>query len=174
MELRRAERKDAAAISRVHAASWKSGYRGMIDQGYLDGLREDHWVLPMSQWLESGSLEAVIAWEDGEAAGCVAYGQFTPPTGASGESAPPQGYGYILSLYVHPRYFRRGYGRALLGAAEDALRAKGHAGSFLYVLDTNAGARRFYERCGYVWDGSALDCGVGGQRLTDMRYLKAF
>ena len=114
MELRRAERKDAAAISRVHAASWKSGYRGMIDQGYLDGLREDHWVLPMSQWLESGSLEAVIAWEDGEAAGCVAYGQITPPTGASGESAPPQGYGYILSLYVHPRYFRRGYGRALL------------------------------------------------------------
>lgn len=46
MELRRAERKDAAAISRVHAVSWKSGYRGMIDQEYLDGLREDHWVLP--------------------------------------------------------------------------------------------------------------------------------
>lgn len=95
----------------------------------------------MSQWLESGSLEAVIAWEDGEAAGCVAYGQFTPPTGASrGERTAPRAMDIFSPSTYTPVFPERLWPR-LLGAAEDALRAKGHAGSFLYVLDTNAGAR---------------------------------
>ena len=82
--------------------------------------------------------------------------------------------GYIQSLYVRPAYMGRGYGTALLRAAEAALEEAGYTGCFLYVLDTNRRARGFYESNGYAWDGTSLPCAVGGQALTDLRYVKAF
>jgi elongator complex protein 3 len=61
---------------------------------------------------------------------------------------------------------------ALLRAAEDSLRLQGYTHCFLYVLDTNIVARRFYEKSGYSWDGSGIDCPVGTVTVRDLRYVK--
>ena len=44
----------------------------------------------------------------------------------------------------------RGVGTRLLGAIEIHARALGKTGIRLDVLDTNPGARRLYERCGFI------------------------
>ena len=36
MEIREATPKDVKDISRIHALSWKSAYKGIVPQAYLD------------------------------------------------------------------------------------------------------------------------------------------
>ena len=41
MLLRPAEPVDAMAVARVHVRSWQVGYRGLLPDAYLDGLRAE-------------------------------------------------------------------------------------------------------------------------------------
>lgn len=56
---------------------------------------------------------------------------------------------YVNVLAVQPRFRGKGLGTRLLGRAEEIGRALGKSGMSVIVSDTNAGARRLYERCGY-------------------------
>jgi ribosomal protein S18 acetylase RimI-like enzyme len=56
---------------------------------------------------------------------------------------------YVNVLASYPEHRGKGYGAALLGLAERLARAAGKRGMSIIVADTNTGARRLYERCGY-------------------------
>ncbi|HBY98853.1 MAG: GNAT family N-acetyltransferase [Ardenticatenaceae bacterium] len=83
---------------------------------------------------------------------------------------------YISDLMVAPRWQRYGFGGALLAAAEDEARARGYSTVTLTVDESNEGARRLYERCGYRWfktvrfpwgPGHALAKHLGGDRHAE-------
>jgi ribosomal protein S18 acetylase RimI-like enzyme len=59
----------------------------------------------------------------------------------------PHAFGY--ELQVHEDLRRRGYGRSVLHAAEDALRRRGVASVGLSVFGFNDGARALYEQLGF-------------------------
>lgn len=63
--------------------------------------------------------------------------------------------GYIDSLHVHPGCRGRGVGRRLLGVLANALQQRGCTEVSLHVVSKNAGARRFYERLGGEFAGTA-------------------
>jgi ribosomal protein S18 acetylase RimI-like enzyme len=56
---------------------------------------------------------------------------------------------YVNVLAAYPEHRSKGYGAALLGLAERLARETRRRGMSIIVADTNAGARRLYERCGY-------------------------
>lgn len=56
---------------------------------------------------------------------------------------------YVHAVAAYPRHTGRGYGSALLAQAERLAAAAGKSNVSLIVSDTNAGARRLYERSGY-------------------------
>jgi ribosomal protein S18 acetylase RimI-like enzyme len=56
---------------------------------------------------------------------------------------------YVNVLAAYPEHRGKGYGMALLGLAERFARETRRRGMSIIVADTNAGARRLYERCGY-------------------------
>jgi ribosomal protein S18 acetylase RimI-like enzyme len=56
---------------------------------------------------------------------------------------------YVNVLAVLPQYRNRGYGRALLGLADEIGRKLGKRGMSVIINEANAGGRRLYERCGY-------------------------
>ena len=56
---------------------------------------------------------------------------------------------YVHVLAAYPEHRGRGCGTALLAIAETMAAAAASAGLSIIVSDTNAGARRLYERCGY-------------------------
>ena len=58
--------------------------------------------------------------------------------------------GWIYHLAVAPAQRRHGFGRAMMAAAEERLRALGCPKINLQILRTNAGVVRFYERLGYA------------------------
>jgi ribosomal protein S18 acetylase RimI-like enzyme len=76
------------------------------------------------------------AVEDGQMAGFIA-----------GDPRPRDGWGWIATIAVDPRYRRRGIGRALLHACESKL---GVPRSRLTVRISNQVAISMYEKDGYV------------------------
>jgi ribosomal protein S18 acetylase RimI-like enzyme len=77
----------------------------------------------------------------------------------------PVGGRWVDQLYVDPEHQRRGVGRALL----DRAKSQSPDGLDLWTFETNAGARRFYERHGFVLVESS-DGRSNEERVPDCRY----
>lgn len=56
---------------------------------------------------------------------------------------------YVNVLASYPEQRNRGYGRGLLALADRIAADSNKRGLSIIVADTNTGARRLYERCGY-------------------------
>lgn len=176
IDIRPAARDEAAAISRIYAASWRQAYRGMIPQSYLDELPDGHWTVAMEQWIESPEVSVAAACLDGVLVGGVVYrtAQRRELPGclvsAAAREQTLDGWGEVISLYVHPDAWRCGCGGAMLRHAADKLSAAGCVGGFLWVLRENLPARRFYESSGWSDDGATCTVELAGMPLIDLRY----
>jgi GNAT superfamily N-acetyltransferase len=62
---------------------------------------------------------------------------------------------WLDGMYVRPEAWGSGVADELHERAVDAIRAAGHERARLWVLEGNIRARRFYERHGWVADGSS-------------------
>lgn len=172
--LRQATAADAAELSRIHAASWKTAFRGMVPDGYLDGLSEEHWQSFFEQELTKGSLSAMLIAEKEQIVGAVTYGMARRTLPLGGQPGTSFGdysrYGEIVSLYCLPEYYGRGYGRELLAAARESL-LQTCEGVTLWVLRENRQARQFYEKLGFLPTEETCLCEIDGETLTDIRYV---
>lgn len=95
MALRTAQPADAAAVAAVHVRSWQVGYRGLLPDEYLDGLRpEDRARRYTFGERDPGDPETIVAVERGAICGFATIG--------SGGDDDPPGAGQLLALYVDP------------------------------------------------------------------------
>lgn len=81
------------------------------------------------------------------------------------------GRGEIQGIYLLRAYQRHGLGRALLEDGLRRLRAAGYPSVCLWVLSTNENARRFYEKNGFVPDGTEKT-EILGEPITEVRYVR--
>ncbi|WP_425804852.1 GNAT family N-acetyltransferase [Desulfitobacterium sp. Sab5] len=163
MEIRKATIEDVKDISRIYALSWKFAYKGIIPQAYLDELDEDHWESAFVDWIKDNVLTAQILFENSEPIGCVAYGK-------SRDKLLPD-CGEIVSLYLLPEYFGKGYGNKLLDSALSDLKEFGYERIYLWVLKDNQRARRFYEKNGMQCNNDEYVLEIMGKQLIDVRYV---
>jgi ribosomal protein S18 acetylase RimI-like enzyme len=89
---------------------------------------------------------------DAGAAGFATYGPYR--VNGHNDSELDPSIGEVLAIYVDPDRQGRGAGRALMDAAVAELRRDGVTEVRLWVLTENAAARAFYERYGFVADGT--------------------
>lgn len=172
--LRQATAADAPVMSRIYAQSWKTAFRGQVPDGYLDALSEDHWVPFFEKALTEGNLSAKLIFDGDTAIGAAAYGPARTELPAGGEliekSNDYSDFGEVVSLYLLPAYYGRGYGRELLEQIREEL-LRTYQGIFLWVLRENVRARAFYEKLGFVPTEDACLCEIDGKTLTDIRYV---
>lgn len=147
-EIRTAAIDDAHGVAIVHVTSWQTAYRGLMPNDVLDGLsieqREDGWRRIITDPDAIG--RTIVADRDGEIVGWASFGP------GRDEGASEQG--ELWGLYAHPNAFSTGIGHALISAVEIALREDGFTSAYLWVLDGNDRAARFYERHGWTEDGT--------------------
>lgn len=152
MQIRQAGADDIAHIAHIHIEGWKEAYGGLVPDDFLKGLSLDSRIQDWRGWLNDPDSTTLIAHDGADVAGFVSFGRLrTPPPGMS--PIRPLYSGEIYALYILPAYWRRGIGRALLGAAAKGLREKRHKSLCLWVLDGNKRAISFYkatggQRCG--------------------------
>ena len=69
-----------------------------------------------------------------------------------------------------PQYIGKGYGKLLLDAVVKELVLLGFDDIFLWVLEENHRAKKFYEKAGFTASGHYLDDNIGGKDLREMQY----
>lgn len=163
-DLREATAADAAVISRIIAASWRSAYQGLIDDAYLARLPEEYWLPSMRSWLDSGRMYGLIAEENGFPVGSVIFGR--------GRDAGFDVCGEIVSLYVLPEVMGKGIGSALLTSALRALQEDGYSQVYLWAIQGNDRADRFYIRHGFRRTEACIRYKIGLQDVADIRYQR--
>jgi ribosomal protein S18 acetylase RimI-like enzyme len=185
VRIRRARPDDALAIATVYVRSWKGAYPGLIPQSYLDALRHKDQVggwkdtLDASAWPHTGVIvllgpEAHHGAEDGPITGFVSFSPARAEdddVGQPGDAADDGSVGEILTFYLDPTVFGSGGADLLMSAALVALRGAHFDTAVLWVLGTNARARRFYERHGWRPDGTSKLHDWGAFVASDLRYV---
>jgi GNAT superfamily N-acetyltransferase len=167
VELRRGVPSDALAVAEVHVRSWKAGFPGLLPQDYLDALRPEDRLGQWQRALSGGRWPVVlVGHEDERLVGfvCVA------PT--ADDDADERAVGEVQMLYLEPSAQGRGNGAVLLEAALSALGEAGFSHAALWVLHSNARARRFYERHGWAPDGATKEHDWVAFVATDVRYTR--
>lgn len=163
MHMRLATVRDADRIAHIHAESWRTAYRGALSDTYLSGpIDEERRAIwrdrfdnpPPGQYVAVAEDEAVTI-------GFVcAYGGHDPRWGT-----------FIDNLHVLPDFKRHGTGRLMM---QDAARWSTHThpgqGMYLWVLESNAPARAFYERIGGEQVERATWTPPDGSELPKLRY----
>ena len=155
---------DAHSIATLHVASWRSAYRGILRDDFLDGAAErvlgELWrerlvVAPSpNQWV-------AVLEDDGAPVGfaCVLLDE-DPRWGA-----------LLDNLHVAPAVKGRGIGRTLIATAAEWTIAERPGSAFhLWVFEKNAPARRFYERLGGVMVERERAPALDGQPVDSVRY----
>ena len=140
IDIRPAERKDAEAISRTHAAAWEYTYAGIIPYQALRAMinrRDQRW---WTRAIDRGTSVMVLDMGGGQIAGYVTFG----PNRAK---ALPQ-HGEIYEIYLRPEYQGIGLGSRLFDAARKRLQTLRCTGLVVWALEENTGALDFYEHVG--------------------------
>ncbi|MBR0199728.1 MAG: GNAT family N-acetyltransferase [Oscillospiraceae bacterium] len=136
----------------VHWKSWQEAYPGLVSPAYLEKLS-----LEKCEEIAFRRPENTLVAKDGERVrGFVCYGGGDDPD--TGE---------IFALYVLAAYYGTGLGRRLMDAGLERLRDCPEVR--LWVLQGNARAIRFYEKCGFRPDGAEKELPALSAREIRMR-----
>ncbi len=156
IDIRPANRKDAAAIADVHYEAWLGAYSGIIPHGALRRMVARRDVKWWENAIRRGST-VLVAEFDGEVVGYATIGK------SRARELSQQG--EIYELYILPEFQGIGLGTRLFSAARKRLNARGLRGLVIWVLEDNANAVHFYESSGGTDSGEGIE-------IFDQRALK--
>ena len=163
MIFREATAADAVAIARLHAESWRSAYRGIFSDDFLDHRvhqeRKKSWQARFSGD-ESHPFFVLLAENNARLAGFACTFPEKDPIWGS----------YLDNLHVAPGLTGQGIGRSLLSEVVRRLERNGtRGGLYLWVVEQNHRAREFYEKAGGTVVGSELHIMPDGQSVVALR-----
>lgn len=149
---------DKMAISRIYEESWKYAYKNIVPQDYLDSIEEGRWVatLDICDW------STLLCVYNGKYVGTCSFSK------SRFEDYPDCG--EIISIYFLPEFIGKGYGKELLETAVSELEKQGYKEMFLWVLDDNISAKKFYEKQGFVPTENCIYSNIGGKELCEVMY----
>jgi GNAT superfamily N-acetyltransferase len=151
MRFRRATDADAGAIERLIAHSARELSRGDYTSAQVEAALGSAFGLD-SQLVRDGTY--FVAEVDGELAACGGWSFRKTLFGADAAETrepefldPAREAARIRAFFVHPRFARRGLGRALLALCEDEARRRGFAAA---ALMATLPGERLYRASGYA------------------------
>lgn len=140
----------------VHWKAWQEAYRGLLPQDYLDGRTLEKCVKTAYQWTDN----LLVAKDGDKVIGFAGYG-------VCQDDALP-GTGEVFAIYILSEYYGKKVGYALMQAALEKL--SDYPKIAVWVLKGNQRAIRFYEKCGFRFDGTEKPVNLGQER-TELRMI---
>lgn len=142
--VRVAAANDLSKIAELHAASWRVAYRGILPDAFLDGALIDDRMARWSGMIDrmAPSDRLLIAESEGALLGFIAAWT-SEGLGCEGEFDL-----FIDNLHVRPDLRGQNLGEHLMRTVADTLDNTGEVCAYLWLLDGNEPAHRFYARLG--------------------------
>ena len=160
--VRVARLEDAPAIAKIHVATWRVAYAGIVPEDFLASLSEEERIKSWQEQLADGRTVVLVAEKEGEVVGWAA--------GGASRDDDARGEAEVYAIYILPEHWGGGVGRELMARMEEAL---GHGQDItLWVLQDNQRAIGFYEKVGYRPDGAKKEIPLGGSSLLEVRLRK--
>lgn len=163
MIIQNATENDVEAIAALHAESWRWNYRNYLSEEYLE---KDVYRGRLVAWQERFSKHSqkpmfvLVAKEESALTGFVCVFPNEDATFGS----------FVDNLHVVPSMTSQGIGRMLLSDAAKRLVMDGsRVGLYLWVIEQNQRARRFYERAGARVVGSTLNTMPDNRQVLALR-----
>lgn len=153
---------DAEDLARVHVASWRETYRGLLADAFLARMSEPGFTRRFRRALNDPGDSVTLAAADRQ--GLVGYAQ----GGASRRNVA--GEAEIATLYILRQAQGHGLGARLMTETARALAAQGATSLVISVLRDNIRARGFYEHLGGEPEAPRQEPGPGGRLLFEVAY----
>lgn len=167
--IRSAELKDASAIGDLKVRSWRAAYAGFMSAASLDELDPVEETADWAEYLAElpDHHRLWVAEQDGAVVGFCRTGP------ADGDGDLGADAAEVYGLYIEPGLIGTGLGARLFGHAVADLEARARRPLCVYAYVPNTSAIRFYERAGFVQDGTTrLDEEEDGTAITEARLVR--
>lgn len=153
------EYEDIEDIAKLIDDNWKSAYRGIIDDEFLDNLNYKDRAERQKKKYEKE--KSIVYIENEEILGFCRLGE-------SREGL--EDYGEVIALYVREDIHGKGIGKKLINKAKEILKSKGYNKMILWCLKENKNARGFYEKVGGVL-GKERKFEIGNKEYDEVSYI---
>jgi ribosomal protein S18 acetylase RimI-like enzyme len=164
MVIRRATPEDSEEIARVHVDTWKTTYRGIVPQRYLDEMeilpRAEFWRKHVAENDSRVYVAETVAETKGKVCGFISGGPLREPL--------LEFDGEIAAIYIVFEAQRRGCGGAMMRRLAQDLLHDGLKSAVVWVLERNP-ACGFYARLGGELIGRKT-IAIGGTDLVEVAY----
>jgi len=147
MSIRTAIASDATAIARIHVASWRAAYRGLLPDKVLDDLDDTQRRAQWAANIASSSTDTIVHNSKHGIVGFASFGS------TRDKDDHPTRVGEIQAIYVDPDEWSKGIGQSLCKRVSAELSALSYEQITLWVLKGNQRACRFYQLAGFILDG---------------------
>lgn len=161
---------DVEALAVLMVESWQFAYEGLMPADFLMNLSVQERADSLRRVLESNAASdlqdtrlVVSADKPDEILGVCSFGP----------DRTDDSVGEVYALYVSPTVIGSGLGRFLMQDAAAQLSEFGFSEIFLWVLEGNDRAIRFYEKAGFSLTGETKIEELQGARLRELRMRKA-
>ena len=166
MEIIKADISHAQDLGYVHAKSWRAAYRGIAADDVVDAFTPQKRAEAFEKAIPANpdEQEYYLFKVDGRPAGMALLCKKRDE--ADGE---------IYAIYFHPDFWGSDATHQAFAFCVRRLKEQGCGRIFIWVLEKNERARRFYEKYGFTLDDTPddgtqqVDFGVP---LTGVRYVK--
>ena len=169
------------AMSLIHALGWRTTYPDAVPADFMEReITDGRWVGTFRNNYETGCAHGVLLYHGERPVCCAVYGPARTDAGLQAgtactfHNAGYEGWGEVISFYTHPEEKGKGYGSVLMQEVLRRLKEDGYPSCYVYVLRENEGARRFYARHGFAWDGTHEEIPFPPDAVCiDLRYTRA-
>ena len=159
--IRKANLSDAPGIAKVHVDSWRSTYKGIIPQSFLDGLSYEQRTILWKNNISDKNNTIYVAENEGEIIGFV--------TGGTRNTNKEAGASDLTSIYLLEEWQGKTIGKKLLNQIMIAFLEQGYQKIYVDVLAANK-TRQFYQYYGaeYV---KTVQLNIAGKTLYEEIYV---
>ena len=137
---------DAPEMAEVGMRSWEAAYKDIIPADFIrqkNATRPEHFKKSITH----ENKYTYVIQRGGKTVGIM-------HVAPSSDMDLDDSFYELHYIYLHPDYFRQGIGTKALDFAFDLARKLGKTAMSVWVLAENVNSIKFYEKCGFIADGS--------------------
>ena len=160
--IRNAKKEDLWSVSSINVKAWKSAYRGIVDDEFLNDLKvEDKYNKILKEYNGKGIIIAEINNE------VVGFCRYTINNLFSQDLNDIDC--ELCAIYVKPDMKRQGIGKTLFYYVTKEQKENNNKNMILWCLKENYNSRKFYEKMGGILYGEK-EIEIGEKKYKEVGY----